>query len=48
MSFIEALSRLTEAVDRIIEAFSIWMTEIDGTVWSINSSNKLNLLNKAL
>ena len=48
MSFAEALSKLTEAVDRITEAFSIWMTEADNTVWGISSSNKLNSLNKVL
>ena len=48
VSFTGALSRLTEAVDRMIEAFSIWMTEADSTVWGINNSNKSNLLNKIL
>ena len=48
MSFIEALSRLIEAADRATEAFSIWMTETDSTVWGIDSSNKSNPLNKAL
>ena len=47
-NFVEALSKLTEAVNKITEAFSIWMIKIDSTVWDINNSNKLNLLNKAL
>ena len=48
MSFIEVLSRLTEAVDRTTEAFSIWMIEADSTVWGIDNSDKSNLLNKVL
>ena len=48
MSFTEALSRLTEVVDKVIEAFSIWIIVTDSTVWDISSINKLKPLNKAL